>query len=81
VWEKIEIPCLGGPVDGRSVFVPVDDEGVPPAAIDQGWLWTEYGGELLDADMAGVYELEPIAGRGPPWVYSWIRAAGSQPPG
>jgi hypothetical protein len=59
--------------------VPVDNDGSPPEVIDQNWLWIEYGGELLDADMDGIYELEPIAGGGPPWIYSWIRAAGAQP--
>jgi hypothetical protein len=52
--------------------VPVDDDGLPPEMFDQAWLWIEFGGELLDADMDGVYELEPVAGAGPPWVYAWI---------
>jgi hypothetical protein len=47
------------------------EDGVPPNLIDQNWLWVEFGGELLDADMNGVYELEPVAGTGPPWVYVW----------
>ncbi|MGQ5262855.1 hypothetical protein ACTWLT_19145 [Micromonospora sp. ZYX-F-536] len=41
-------------------------DGFPPNAIDQNWLWVEFGGELLDADMAGVYELKPVAGTDPP---------------
>ncbi|WP_176731568.1 hypothetical protein [Micromonospora rhizosphaerae] len=44
-------------------------------ASDQNWLWVEFGGELLDADMAGVYELEPLAGVGPPWIYVWPSGA------
>jgi hypothetical protein len=71
MWEKVDVPCFGGPVDGRSLRVPVDEGGVPPDVIDQKWLWVEYGGELLDADMAGVYELESIARAGPPWIYVW----------
>lgn len=70
------MPCVGGPIDGRSLTVPIDDDGLPPAAIDQTWLWVEYGGELLNADVDGVYELEPVAGRGPPWVYMWAPHAG-----
>ncbi|OKI85218.1 hypothetical protein A6A27_15670 [Micromonospora sp. CB01531] len=71
MWAKIDVPCVGGPVDGRSVLVPVDEDAVPPATIDQTWLWIEYGGELLDANMNGLYVLESIAGGGPPWVYVW----------
>jgi hypothetical protein len=72
MWAKTDVPCLGGPLDGRSLLVPVDENDVPPATIDQTWLRIEYGSELLDADMNGVYELESIAGSGgPPWVYVW----------
>lgn len=71
MWERTEVPAVGGPVDGRSLTVPLDDDGQPPDVLDQNWLWVEYGGELLDADMAGVYELEPVAGGGAPWVYLW----------
>ncbi|MCG5464252.1 hypothetical protein MED01_002417 [Micromonospora sp. MED01] len=71
MWERTEVPAVGGPVDGRDLLVPLDDDGIPPQVIDQSWLWVEYGGELLDADMDGVYELEPVAGTGPPWVYEW----------
>lgn len=66
------MPAVGGPVDGRSLLVPVNDDGLPPETIGQSWLWVEYGGELLDADVAGVYELEPVAGHGPPWLYLWV---------
>ncbi|MEU5726761.1 hypothetical protein ABZ783_33795 [Micromonospora sp. NPDC047738] len=74
MWAKVDVPCVGGPVDGRCVLVPVDEEGLPPAQLDQTWLWIEYGGELLDADINGVYALESIAGGGPPWVYVWHSA-------
>jgi hypothetical protein len=79
MWERLEVPCVGGPVDGRSLSVPVDDNGLPPQVVDQNWLWIEYGGELLDADMNGAYELEPVAGGGPPWVYIWTRTLPAQP--
>ncbi|MGC4750158.1 hypothetical protein ACLQ28_31505 [Micromonospora sp. DT201] len=36
--------------------VPLDENGVPAQTVDQTWLWIEYGGELLDADMNGVDE-------------------------
>ncbi|MCP3785093.1 hypothetical protein NLX85_17125 [Micromonospora sp. A3M-1-15] len=41
--------------------MPVNDTGLPPESIGQDWLWVEYGGELLAADVDGVYE--PVAGR------------------
>ncbi|MEV7989580.1 hypothetical protein [Micromonospora sp. NPDC085948] len=72
MWERIEVPCVGGPVDGRSLRVPLDDDDLSPSQIGQSWLWVEYGGELLDRDTNGKYELEPLAGIGPPWVYTWI---------
>ncbi|MFG1660679.1 hypothetical protein ACGFIY_29495 [Micromonospora chersina] len=80
MWEKVDVPCVGGPVNGRSLLVPVDEDGVPPDVLDQNWLWVEFGGELLDADMAGVYELEPLAGAGPPWIYVWAPTGGLSPP-
>jgi hypothetical protein len=43
--------------------------------IDENWLWVEFGGELLDVDIDGVYELEPAAGAGPPWLYRWAPKA------
>ena len=76
MWERIDVPCVGGPVDGRNLLVPLDENRLPPTTIDQNFLWVEFGGELLDADVNGVYELEPVAGRGPPWVYVWVPGAG-----
>ncbi|MFI6262962.1 hypothetical protein [Micromonospora sp. NPDC051006] len=52
MWEKVDVPCVGGPANGRSLLVPVDEGGVPPDVIDQNWLWVEFGGELPDAEMA-----------------------------
>lgn len=72
MWEYVQIPAVGGPVGGRTLTVPLDDDGTPPDVLDQNWLWVEYGGELLDADVAGQYELEPVAGFGPPWTYVWV---------
>lgn len=72
MWARVDIPAVGGPVDGRDLRVPLDDDELPPPELDQNWLWIEYGGELLDADVDGVYELEPVAGSGPPWVYTWV---------
>ncbi|MBM0237141.1 hypothetical protein JNW88_08245 [Micromonospora sp. ATA32] len=72
MWERVDVPAVGGPVDGRNLLVPLNDDDLPPETIDQSWLWVEYGGELLDADVAGVYELEPVAGAGPPWLYMWV---------
>ena len=69
--DTVGVPLIGGPVHGRLADVPVDDDRYPPAVLDQTWLWTTYGSELLDADVAGSYELEPVAGTGPPWLYRW----------
>jgi hypothetical protein len=76
MWEKLDVPCVGSPVSGRSLLVPVNENGFPPDVIDQNWLWVEFGGELLDTDTAGVYELEPVAGGGPPWIYVWTPGGG-----
>lgn len=69
---------MGGPIYGRGLLVPLDEDGVPPEVIDQTWLWIEYGGELLDTNVDGMYHLEPVAGRGPPWIYVWISARRNQ---
>lgn len=58
-------------MDGCFLLVSIDEDGSPPATIGRSWLWIEYGGELLDADVDGVYELEAIASDGPPWAYVW----------
>jgi hypothetical protein len=70
--ELVDIPLLGGPLDGRDIDVEVEVDGVPPARLAQTWLWFAYGSELLDHHLAGRYELEPVAGSGPPWIYVWI---------
>ena len=69
--ERVEVPLVGGPVDGRTVDVDIDDDGLPPPVLTQTDLWVTWGGELLDADVIGVYELEPVAGHGAPWLYLW----------
>ena len=70
--ERVDIPLVGGPLDGRDIDVEVDDDGLPPEHLPEAWLWFAYGSELLDHDLAGRYELEPVAGSGPPWLYMWI---------
>jgi hypothetical protein len=57
--------------------VEVDDDGFPPDRLPQTDLWFAYGSELLDRDLSGYYQLEPVAGFGPPWIYVWI----GSPPG
>jgi hypothetical protein len=79
---KLDIPCVGGPVDGRVADVDVNDDGLPPDVLPESWLWPAYGSELLDADLDGRYELEPVAGFGPPWLYVWApRGAARQDAG
>lgn len=69
---NVDVPFFGGPLDGREIDVEVDDDGLPPARIAETLLWFAYGSELLDLDLHGRYELEPVAGAGPPWLYTWI---------
>ena len=68
----VDIPFVGGPLDGRDGEVEIDDDGLPPDPLPESWLWFTYGGELLDSDLNGRYALEPIAGAGPPWIYLWL---------
>jgi hypothetical protein len=69
--ECTDIPLAGGPLDGRLIEVEVDDDGLPPDSIPETDLWFSYGSELLNSALDGRYELEPIGGLGPPWVYVW----------
>lgn len=69
--DRVDVPLIGGPVHGRTAHVDVDDDGLPPEVLTESWLWLTYGSELLDADVTGMYELEPVAGIGPPWLYRW----------
>jgi hypothetical protein len=69
---RVDIPLVGGPLDGRDIDVEVDDEGLPSEQLPEAWLWFAYGNELLDKDLAGRYEPEPVAGSGPPWLYMWV---------
>ena len=66
---RVDVPLVGGPLDGREIDVEIDDDGLPPDQLAEAWLWFTYGSELLDKDLAGRYELEPVAGSGPPWLY------------
>jgi hypothetical protein len=68
---RVDIPLVGGPLDGRDIDVDVDDDGLPPDHVPQAWLWFAFGSELLDRPLDGRYELEPAAGTGPPWLYAW----------
>lgn len=69
--EKVDVQLVGGPVDGRSAYVALDDNGQPPTALPPAWLTEAWGDELDDADTDGTYELEAAAGVGPPWLYVW----------
>ena len=66
------MPFFGGPLDGREIDVEVDDDGVPPPWLSESVLWFAFGSELLDTSLNGRYQLEPVAGLGPPWLYAWI---------
>lgn len=57
-----EIPLVGGSADGGTVLVELDSTGRPP-------LTHHHLGENGLAH-AEIYELESVAGAGPPWHYS-----------
>ena len=61
---RVDVPLSGGPLDGREIDVEVDDDGYPPAWVDETDLWFAYGSELIDADLDGRYALEPVAAHG-----------------
>ncbi|SNT65879.1 hypothetical protein SAMN05421812_12825 [Asanoa hainanensis] len=70
---KVDIPCVGGPLNGRLMEVDVDDDGYPPAIVSETDLFVAYGGELLDADTSGHYEIESVGPPGTrPWHYIWV---------
>ncbi|ROT31404.1 hypothetical protein [Micromonospora sp. HM5-17] len=58
-----EIPLVGGVADGDTVIVDLDVHGRPPLTHHH----------LVDNELARaeIYELEAVAGEGPPWVYRW----------
>jgi hypothetical protein len=72
---RMDVPLFGGPLGGRDIDVEIDDDGFPPEQLSETALWFAYGSELLDHDLSGRYELEPVAGPGPPWLYVWIDTA------
>ena len=74
---NVDVPLFGGPLDGREIDVEVDDDGYPPERLAETVLWFAYGSEIIDMDLSGRYELEPVAGAGPPWLYAWIDPARS----
>ena len=69
---RVDVPFYGGPLDGREIDVEVDDDGYPPQRLPETELWFAFGSELLDGNLTGRYELEPVAGSGPPWLYAWL---------
>jgi hypothetical protein len=74
--EHVDIPLVGGPLDGRDIDVEIDDEGLPPKQLPETWLWFAYGSEILDENLGGRCEL--VAGSGPPWLYVWIERRASE---
>jgi hypothetical protein len=62
-----DIPLVGGPGDGQSLTVELDDYGMPPDHVAA--FVVEDGGPRIH----GSYDLEPQAGApGPPWMYVWM---------
>jgi hypothetical protein len=33
--ERVDIPCVGGALDGRAFGVEVDDDGLPPEHLPE----------------------------------------------
>lgn len=52
--DVVDVPIEDGRRPAEEVTVEVDEDGMPPARV-------EVGGQQFD--------LEPVAGKGPPWVY------------
>ncbi|GIF76422.1 hypothetical protein [Asanoa siamensis] len=70
---KLGVPCAGGPFHGRHFLVDVDDFGLPPEQITELDLVIAQGGNLVDADTSGRYELEAIRARATaPFRYVWV---------
>lgn len=60
--EVADVPIVGGPADGRTATVELDDRGDPPAELHPG---------EVDVVGDGLYVREPVVGAGPPWTYHW----------
>lgn len=56
------MPIVGGPADGRTAAVELDEHGEPPAELHPG---------EFDVVGDGLYVREPVTGSGPPWSYQW----------
>lgn len=56
------MPVVGGPADGRTATVELDDHGDPPPELQPG---------DIDVLGDGLYVRQPVVGSGPPWTYQW----------
>jgi hypothetical protein len=41
--ETADVSFVGGPIDGRSADVDLNDDGLPQPNLPQSWLWETYG--------------------------------------
>lgn len=60
--DVVDVPIVGGPADGRTATVELDERGDPPAELHPG---------EIDVVGDGLYVRQPIIGAGPPWTYHW----------
>jgi hypothetical protein len=60
--DVADVPIVGGPADGRTAAVELDEHGEPPAELHPG---------EFDVVGDGLYVREPVTGSGPPWSYQW----------
>jgi len=66
---EIDVPFVGGPLDGQTLTVPVDDNDRPIETVD--WPTTPYPGWIGTA----VYDLgQWQSANGPTWVYRYREA-------
>ncbi|MGR6319627.1 hypothetical protein Q2K19_27770 [Micromonospora soli] len=63
--EVADVVVVGGPADGRTATVVLDDRGQPPAELHPG---------EIDVVGDGLYVRAAVAGSGPPWTYHWQAA-------
>ncbi|MBM0227923.1 MULTISPECIES: hypothetical protein [Micromonospora] len=60
--DVADVPIVGGPADGRTATVELDEHGEPPSELHPG---------EIDVVGDGLYVCQPVTGSGPPWSYQW----------
>jgi hypothetical protein len=69
VWSVLTSPVSAARLTDAPSAWRLTTTACRPSTFPRHDCGFAYGSELLDQDLAGRYELEPIAGSGPPWLY------------